>query len=215
MTVLQLSSPVVASPEDSSESPVAQRWKSYTKQNSLKSSFGNRETLSERKVTGLGKGNVPVHCCPFLFCRKWQALQRGRVSLKPSNKSNRNNKVSWKTQPEASMESYNCLREAVPFLPLLPLKGYFLRMKKFPIFTQLKAQIYAWQHKTISWGEVCKRVVTVFVLEQRFSTTGRCGKHGEVANDSPSREIKMENPHWDENRTPGNTMQQLQESKVR
>lgn len=56
------------------------------------------------------------------------------------------------------MESYDCLREAVPFLPLLPLKCYFLRMKKFPIFTQLEAQIYAWQHKTISCGEVVKEL---------------------------------------------------------
>lgn len=132
MTVLQLLSPVVASPKDSSESPVAWRWKSYAKQNSLKSSAENRETLWERRVVGLGKGDVPVHCHPFSLCRKWQALQRGRLSLKPSNKSNRNNAVCWEMQPGASMESSDCLREAVPFLLLLSFKCYFFKTKSSP-----------------------------------------------------------------------------------
>lgn len=59
MTVLQLLSEVLASPKGASlgESSSLDT-KSYANQNSLKSSFGNRATLWETRVAGLGKGNA-------------------------------------------------------------------------------------------------------------------------------------------------------------
>lgn len=52
------------------ETPVAWTQRSYANQNNLKSSFGNRGTLWEMRVVGLGKVNVPVYCCLLSFYRK-------------------------------------------------------------------------------------------------------------------------------------------------